>query len=201
MTWIQTIALEKSTGALRKLYDRLLGPSGHVDNIMTAHSLRPHTMRGHMSLYKNVLHHSANTVDKWFLECLGVYVSLLNNCQYCVDHHAEGMRRLIQDNHRFDLIMQALADVSSNDVLDKRQNAALRYAIELTHAPHTLSQDDLEELRQSGWTDGEILEINQVVSYFNYANRTVLGLGVSTEGDVLGTSPGATDNPNDWRHA
>ena len=34
--------------------------------------------------------------------------------------------------------------------------------------------------------DGEILEVNQVVAYFNYSNRVLNGLGVTTEGDVVG---------------
>jgi len=45
------------------------------------------------------------------------------------------------------------------------------------------------------------LEINQVCAYFSYANRTVLGLGCSTKGDVLGLSPGNSENPDDWNHA
>jgi hypothetical protein len=44
------------------------------------------------------------------------------------------------------------------------------------------------------------LEINQVVAYFNYANRTVLGLGVETSGDLLGLSPGDSDDPENWQH-
>ena len=54
--------------------------------------------------------------------------------------------------------------------------------------------------RDAGVSDGEILEINQVVAYFAYANRTVLGLGCSTKGDVLGLSPGNGDDPQDWGH-
>lgn len=48
--------------------------------------------------------------------------------------------------------------------------------------------------------DGEILEINQLVSYFCYANRMVLGLGINTEGDILGMSPNKSNDPNDWGH-
>ncbi|MEL6676889.1 MAG: alkylhydroperoxidase, partial [Bacteroidota bacterium] len=47
---------------------------------------------------------------------------------------------------------------------------------------------------------GEILEINQVVSYFHYANRTVLGLGVNTQGEILGLSPSDDDNHENWSH-
>ncbi len=42
----------------------------------------------------------------------------------------------------------------------------------------------VEELRSNGLSDGEILELNQVAAYFNYVNRTVLGLGVSLEPDI-----------------
>ena len=31
--------------------------------------------------------------------------------------------------------------------------------------------------------------------------RTVLGLGCSTAGDVIGLSPGNSDDPDDWNHA
>jgi uncharacterized protein YciW len=54
-------------------------------------------------------------------------------------------------------------------------------------------------LRSAGFDDGEILEVNQVVSYFAYANRMVLGLGVNTGGDVLGLSPSSGDS-SDWSH-
>jgi len=45
---------------------------------------------------------------------------------------------------------------------------------------------DVLALRKAGWEDGEILEINQIVGYFNYANRLLNGLGVTTDGDVVG---------------
>ena len=37
-----------------------------------------------------------------------------------------------------------------------------------------------------GLKDGEILEANQIICYFNYVNRTINGLGVSTTGDKVG---------------
>ena len=77
---------------------------------------------------------------------------------------------------------------------------AIRYAGKLTDCPMTVKENDAEELRQLGWTDGEILEINQVVAYFAYANRTVLGLGINTKGDILGLSPTNSEDKEDWVH-
>ena len=44
----------------------------------------------------------------------------------------------------------------------------------------------VDALRTANCDDGEILEVNQVVAYFNYSNRLLNGLGVTTEGDAVG---------------
>ncbi len=62
-----------------------------------------------------------------------------------------------------------------------------------------MTPDDLDRLRAAGIDDGEILEVNQVAAYFAYANRTVQGLGVTTDGDVLGLSPADSD-ASEWHH-
>ena len=54
MSWIKSIDASKAEGRLKTLYDRIVGPKGQVDNILAAHGLRPHTLEGHMALYKAV---------------------------------------------------------------------------------------------------------------------------------------------------
>ncbi len=201
MPWIKTIPYEDATGRLKKLYDRVKGPDNNVDNIMMMHSLRPHSMEGHMALYKHVLHHSGNTVPKWFLETIGVWVSLLNRCAYCVEHHSSGLERLLADDGRSTAIRVALdSEEIETGPFEEREKRALRYAEALTRDPSSVTEAMVEGLRAAGYGDGEILEINQVAAYFAYANRTVLGLGCSTEGDILGLSPGKSDSPDDWSH-
>ncbi len=200
MTWIKTIPYQQATGRLKKIYNRLKGPDNKIDNILTAHSLRPHTLEGHLSLYKNVLHHSGNRHEKWFLETIGVYVSMLNHCGYCVDHHFAGLERLLGDEAYAKRIYQALARRSPADVFEEKQVLLLKYAEKLTLRPVSMRQQDIGQLRDVGYDDGEILEANQVIAYFNYANRTVLGLGVTTQGDILGLSPNNTVDGDDWSH-
>ena len=202
MPWIKTIPFDAATGKLRDLYTRVTGPGNNVDNIMMMHSLRPHTMEGHMAIYKYVLHHRDNTIPKWFLEALGVWVSSLNDCTYCVEHHFAGMKRLMRDDPRADALRGAIeARNIAAMPLDGREQAAMRYAEHLTKAPQSLTRGDVDALRLAGWNDGEILEINQVTAYFAYANRTVLGLGCSTQGDIIGLSPNNNDDPDDWGHS
>lgn len=191
MAWIRTIAFGEAAGRLRKLYERSKGPGDRVDNILAAHSLRPHTLDGHLHLYRNVLHNPANRLPAWTLEALGVYVSALNGCRYCVDHHSQGLRRLLQDDDRWQAMHAALVADRPESAFGSPELAMLRYARRLTLAPAMMSETDVTALRDAGLDDGEILEINQVAAYFAYANRTVLGLGVTTDGDVLGSTPAA----------
>jgi len=202
MPWIDTVPYEQSTGRLRQLYDRVKGPGDNVDNIMMMHSLRPHSMEGHMALYKQVLHHTGNTVPKAFLETIGVWVSLLNRCAYCVEHHCAGLGRLLGDDTRSAAIRAALeSGAIEAGPFEPREKLALRYAEALTRDPSSATGAMVAGMRAAGYDDGEILEINQVTAYFAYANRTVLGLGCSTEGDILGRSPNQSDDPGNWSHS
>jgi len=200
MSWIKTVNQERSAGRLRELYERVAGPGGAVDNVLQVHSLRPHTLEGHMALYKSVLHHSGNKLPKWLLETIGVYVSLLNGCTYCVDHHFAGLNRLLQDEKRSREIRHALETGNFEQAFSARERIILRYARGLTKSPSDLEEGSIHEMRAAGLDDGEILEVNQVVSYFAYVNRTVLGLGVTTAGDRLGLSPNESANPDNWQH-
>ncbi len=200
MTWIKTVKYEDADGKLRKIYDRVKSPDGQIDNILKAHSLRPHTLVGHMVLYKNVLHNRDNTLPKWYLETIGTLVSMLNKCDYCVNHHFHGLKRLLGDDEKADGIYAVLESGYYAKIFDGKYYAGLRYAKELTLMPQAMSKINMDLLRNAGLNDGEILEINQVVAYFNYANRTVLGLGVTTDGEMLGLSPNDSDDESNWGH-
>ena len=154
MSWIKTVAYEEAKGRLKTLYDRVKGPDDNVDNIMMAHSLRPHTMEGHMALYKYVLHHSSNTLPKWFLETIGVWVSALNACDYCVEHHFAGLKRLLKDDEKSTAIRKAIDERDFiNGPLTKSEVLALRYARTLTLTPDAITAKDIDALRDAGSHD------------------------------------------------
>ena len=78
----------------------------------------------------------------------------------------------------------ALLDDRADQVLDGKWRALLVYARQLTLEPAALTEQSIQDLRDAGTDDGEILEVNQVAGYFAYANRAVLGLGVTLDGEV-----------------
>ena len=67
--------------------------------------------------------------------------------------------------------------------IDARQREMLRYADKLTREPWNMAEDDVMRLRDAGFSDRDILDINQVTSYYAYVNRTADGLGVGLESE------------------
>lgn len=184
--WIRMIEPQSATGALKTMYDKVRTPHGTVDNVMKAHSLRPHTMEGHVVLYRSVLHNPDNTLPLAFLEVVAAYVSILNACDYSLTHHWANAARLMGDPARANAARAALDAHAPERVFSGKELALLRYAAKLTTDVSKMEKADIEALRAGGCDDGEILEVNQVCAYFNYSNRLLNGLGVSTAGDVIG---------------
>ena len=48
-----------------------------------------------------------------------------------------------------------------------------------------MAKDDLDSLRHYGFTDEQLSDAVQVISYFNYINRIADGLGVDLEEFML----------------
>lgn len=199
MAFIKIISPQSATGNLNKLYSSVSGPDGQVDQVLQVHSLRPHTLTGHMALYKAVLHHRSNVLPLWLLESIGVLVSRANGCAYCDAHHTAGLARLLAEAGLNSAGYLAALDRSEvGPPFSVQEITALLYARKLTKSPEHIASSDIESLREQGFSDGEILEINQVAAYFAYANRTVSGLGVDTEGETLGLAPDNSDEG--WNH-
>ena len=57
----------------------------------------------------------------------------------------------------------------------------LTNADKLTKTPWDMVEEDVKALRDVGFSDGAILDINQVTSYYAFVNRLADGLGVELE--------------------
>jgi len=57
----------------------------------------------------------------------------------------------------------------------------LVYVAKLTLRPWEMIEADVSALRDAGFSDAAILDVNQVTSYYAYVNRLADGLGVELE--------------------
>ncbi|WP_299619085.1 carboxymuconolactone decarboxylase family protein [Pelagibius sp.] len=184
--WIKMLSDAEADDDLLDALSLARTPHGTVDNVMRVHSLRPNTMRGHVILYRAALHDEANSLPTWLQETISSYVSILNDCPYSLANHWANARHLIGDDARADAIEAALQADAPEQAFEGAELALLRYARKLTRAPGEMTEADVTVMRDAGLDDGQILEANQIIGYFNYVNRLLNGLGVTTEGDVVG---------------
>jgi uncharacterized peroxidase-related enzyme len=107
-------------------------------------------------------------------EAIAVAVSVSNECDYCVRQYVEALRSAGGSE---DLIERLKLGEEPEDQ-PERLVRLVYYARKLTLLPGAAGKQDIEELREVGLTDLEIMQAVQVVAYFNYVNRLVNGLGV-----------------------
>lgn len=86
-----------------------------------------------------------------------------------------------------DALVDGLAGDYRQAPLSVADRAMLDYAVKLTLEPWNMARADVEALRQAGFEDTAILDINQVTGYFAFVNRLADGLGVELEPQVAGS--------------
>jgi len=179
MAYIRTIPESEAEGKLADLYRKYGNPDGSVDNVLKTHSLNPASLEAHCLLYVQSMHRPS-PLSRAEREMVAVTVSRLNGCNYCRRHHGVGLRRLLPEARKrtADEVMEG-----EWSGLTTRETAMVTYATKLATTPGEMSRADVEALHSAGLTDREILDLAQVVGYFAFANRIVLGLGAELEDD------------------
>ncbi len=180
MSWINEVEVSEADGKLAENYAALIKQRGKVSNILKVHSLNPDAMENHLDLYMTIMFGKSG-LSRAEREAIAVVVSASNECAYCVEHHAEALRRYIKDEEVVGLLMSA----DGLETLEPRLSNIVRHAEKLTTAPGAMTEIDLGELRAVDLSDGDILDLTLIVGYFNFVNRIAMGLGVDFSDDEL----------------
>ena len=81
MAWIKVIDEKEAQGNLKDLYEKMVEPSGGVDNILKIHSLHPASLMAHFDLYKTLMRGNSD-LSRYRREMIAVVASSLNRCEY-----------------------------------------------------------------------------------------------------------------------
>lgn len=182
MPYIDVIPHHAATGELLGIYDDLIKKRGKLAAVHQIQSLNPASIVHHMDLYLGIMF-GKSPLKRAYREMLAVIVSATNNCEYCIQHHAEALQHFWKDQQKVDQLAKDYHQAG----LTKEEEALCHYAYGLTIAPDQVSKEDhIEALKAAGWVDRAILDAALVISYFNFVNRLVLGLGVHLEQEGAG---------------
>jgi uncharacterized peroxidase-related enzyme len=96
-----------------------------------------------------------------------------NSCTYCIEAHSAALRKLTKDPQLADHVATDYAQAGISD----RMKWALDYSLKLTLSPDAMAEEDVQSLRDAGWTDEDVMDITEVTALFNFSNRMASGLG------------------------
>ena len=109
-------------------------------------------------------------------ERIALLVSLENNCSMCVDVHKNIAKMLGMSEEQ---VEDTLKGVDAIDT-DNKEKELLRFCIKsASKDSYKTTQEDIDAIKNLGYSEEEILEAVRIVGYFNYINTlsNVFGLG------------------------
>lgn len=176
MARIQIIEEPDAKATVKAVYDRTQEQLGFVPSVMKVMSLWPEVLDLDQQLFTTVML-AETELPQSIKEMLALVVSQTNACTYCVSHH----HNFLQQYGVSEEIAQQLKGEGHSSQLDAKTEALLDYARKVTQHAYKVMPEDVEALRQAGWSDRQILEATVVVGRFNGINRIVDALGAELE--------------------
>lgn len=109
-------------------------------------------------------------------EAIALLISKENGCKMCVDVHKSIAKMLGLSDEMIEEILQGV-DAMQTDTKDK---ALLNFCIKAAQKDsYKILKEEIDALKEMGWSDVQIIEAVAITGYFNYINTlsNVFGLG------------------------
>jgi uncharacterized peroxidase-related enzyme len=169
MARVALIEPEQASPDVKEIYEKVL--RGKPGNIQKALAQRPEMLKNFLSFYASV----GRSLDRKLYELVYIRVSMLNDCNYCLQHHLfSGKRAGIAPS---DWVALKSEDFS---LYTPKEQAALDYAQKLTRDPHSARDADFVPLKEH-FNDAEIVDLHMLIGLANLTNRLTDPLGLAVE--------------------
>lgn len=151
---------------IRQRIETVSEKSGFTPNVFSVLSHRPDEFRAFFA-YHDALMERDSGLTKGEREMIVVVTSAMNSCLYCVIAHG-AILRIRENNPR--LADQLATDYTRADIAE-RQIAMLDFACLVADQAAEVTDDDLDELREHGFSTEDIWDIGAIAAFFALSNR------------------------------
>lgn len=180
MAYINVIEHDEAEGELKGIYDNLVKTRGKLAEVHKIQSLNPESIVNHMDLYMTIMF-GKSPLKRVQREMIAVVVSKNNNCDYCQLHHAEAVNHYWKDDVKTNQLKEDYSQLDLSEI----DMELCHFAKEMTVNPNHDNAGSIAKLKALGLDDRAILDATLVLSYFNFVNRIVLGLGLAVSKEEL----------------
>ena len=168
MAKIHPVDPEKSTGKAKELLDRVQSGFGMVPNVIGTLANAPVVLEAYLDMGGSL---GNGMLSPQLREQIALVVSEANQCKYCLSaHSAFGIMVGLEKD--------AIISSRKGESVDEKTAAALRFSKLVVEKRGMTDEDELNNLRDAGYTDEEIVEIignialTMFTNYFNHIAGT-----------------------------
>ena len=179
--WLRVPREDEAPPGVQKLFEQASERLGFIPNVFRVYALRPRHLELWDAFYNDLMRGESG-LTKPQREMIAVVVSTVNRCHYCMVSHGAALRKLTGDPV---LVEQLRTNYKYAD-LEPGERAMLDFAVKLTEESSRCTEDDVEALREAGWSDEDIMDITEVAAMFNFTNRLASGLGWVPNAEFVG---------------
>lgn len=109
-------------------------------------------------------------------EAIALLISKENGCKMCVDVHKNIAKMLGLSETQIEEILKGVESMNTDD----KDKALLNFCIKASGKEnYKILKEEIDALKNMGWSDTQIIEAVAITGYFNYINTlsNVFGLG------------------------
>jgi len=177
MARVRDIELHEVPEDVRPIYERFAREYGPFLNQVKVFAHRPAVLKHIQGLLLDLKDEAV--LPKRYLEIVLVVVSKLNECTYCVSHHAP---RLVEQG----LAVETVEHILEPDCpgLDDVDRLVRDYALQVTEKPRYMRDAIFEDLRQH-FSEEQIVELTVRTALCGFFNRVNDALQIGIEDGVI----------------
>lgn len=166
MIRLKAVSPEEATGKTKELFNGIQSKLHMVPNMMRTMGSSSAVLEGYLNLSGALSH---GTLGAKTGELIALAVAESNACDYCLSAHSFIGEKLVG------IDVSALDSAREGNSSNPKINAALKFAQALVNKKGSVTDDDVNEVKAAGYTDGEVAEIVAHVAlniFTNYINKT-----------------------------
>jgi uncharacterized peroxidase-related enzyme len=139
--------------------------AGFTPNVFLALGYRPQQARAFIDYHDALLEETA--LEREEIEMIIVTISGVNDCLYCIVAHG-ALVRIYAEAPR---LAEQLASNHRTAEINEKHRAMLDFAVKLTEEPERVSDADIENLVDHGFSRKAVWDIGNVTAFYNLSNR------------------------------
>ena len=175
MTRLTALDPKEATGRSKELFDGIQAKLGMVPNMMRTMGNSAAVLEGYLNLSDAL---GKGSLGGKLGELIALAVAESNACNYCLSAHSFIGEKLVKIDT--DSLSQAREGKNS----DAKIEAALTFAKALVQKGGRVANEDVQAVKEAGYTDGQVGEIvahvalNVLTNYFNNTAETEIDFPV-----------------------